>query len=37
MRSLARLFSGRPTEVVFEIKLPGDALISRTVAVTYKN
>ena len=34
---IARLFSGRPTEVVFEIKLPGDSLISKTVAVTYKN
>jgi phosphate/phosphite/phosphonate ABC transporter binding protein len=34
---VARLFSGRPTEVVFEIKLPGDSLISKAVAVTYKN
>jgi len=34
---IARLFSGHPTEVVFEIKLPGDPLISKTVAVTYKN
>ena len=34
---IARLFSGRPNEVVFEIKLQGDSLISKTVAVTYKN
>ena len=34
---IARLFSGRPNEVVFEIRLPGDSLISKTVAVTYKN
>jgi hypothetical protein len=34
---IARLFSGHPAEVVFEIKLPGDSLISQTVAVTYKN
>jgi phosphate/phosphite/phosphonate ABC transporter binding protein len=34
---IARLFSGRPNEVVFEIKLPGDSLISKTVTVTYKN
>jgi hypothetical protein len=34
---VARLFSGRPKEVVFEIKLPGDTPISKTVAVIYKN
>jgi ABC-type phosphate/phosphonate transport system substrate-binding protein len=34
---IARLFSGRPKNVVFEVALPGDPPISKTVAVTYKN
>ena len=33
--NIARLFSGRPAEVVFEIKLAGEQVISKTVAVTY--
>jgi phosphate/phosphite/phosphonate ABC transporter binding protein len=34
---VARLFSGRPNEVVFEIALPGESPISKTVSVTYKD
>jgi hypothetical protein len=33
---VARLFSGRPAEVKFEITLPGEPKISQTVPVTYK-
>ena len=33
---VARLFSGRPAEVTFEITLPGEPTVSRTVPITYK-
>ena len=33
---LKRLFSSKPTEVVFTLKLPGEAETSQTVAVVYQ-
>jgi hypothetical protein len=34
---IKRLFSSKPADVVFKIKIPGDPDISETVPVTYKS
>jgi hypothetical protein len=36
-KNVARLFSGRPAEVTFEIALPGDSPITRTMPVKYQD
>jgi hypothetical protein len=35
-KDLKRLFSSRPTEVVFRIKYPGHAEVSRTILIEYR-